>query len=284
VTAWALSGVRSHGTPIVAAAIIVTIIVLAVLAPVLGLRDPIAGSLSDSLAPPAWLAGGSWSHPLGTDNLGRDILSRLIYGARTSIAVSILAIVFAGSFGTAVGVIAGYVGGWTDIVLMRAVDLMLSMPLLLIAFVFAFVWGPSFGNVILVLALFFWAQYARQIRSEVLVVRERGHVKLARVAGASSFRIMRRHILPNVANTLIVLAVLQVGRVILLEASLSFLGVGLPPPQPAWGLMVADGRSLMSSAWWVSVVPGVAIVLTILSLNLIGDWIRDALDPKLRQL
>jgi peptide/nickel transport system permease protein len=167
---------------------------------------------------------------------------------------------------------------------MRSVDLMLSMPLLLVAFVFAVVWGPSFTNVIAVLALFFWAQYARQVRGEVLVVREREYVKLARVAGASNLRIMWRHLLPNITNTLIVLVMLQVGRVILLEASLSFLGVGLPPPQPAWGLMVAEGRGLMNSAWWVSVMPGIAIVLTILSLNLLGDWLRDSLDPKLGQV
>jgi peptide/nickel transport system permease protein len=158
------------------------------------------------------------------------------------------------------------------------------MPLILMAFVLAFIWGPSFANVIIVLVLFLWAQYARQARGESLSIRERDYVTLARVAGASHLRIMLRHILPNVVNTLIVLAMLQVGRVILLEASLSFLGVGLPPPQPAWGLMVAEGRGLITSAWWIAAVPGVAIVLTIISLNLFGDWLRDALDPRLRQV
>jgi peptide/nickel transport system permease protein len=270
--------------PLVATAIVAAVCLVALLAPLLSLHDPIQGSLNNNLAPPAWLDNGTWNYPLGTDNLGRDVLSRLMYGARVSVVVALLATIFAGGFGTAVGLVAGYYGGWTDTLLMRSVDLMLSMPLLLVAFVFAVVWGPSFTNVIAVLALFFWAQYARQVRGEVLVVREREYVKLARVAGASNLRIMWRHLLPNITNTLIVLVMLQVGRVILLEASLSFLGVGLPPPQPAWGLMVAEGRGLMNSAWWVSVMPGIAIVLTILSLNLLGDWLRDSLDPKLGQV
>jgi peptide/nickel transport system permease protein len=270
--------------PRVATSVVAVVCLIALLAPLLSPHDPIQGSLMHNLEPPAWLDHGSWSYPLGTDNLGRDVMSRIIYGARVSVVVALLATVFAGTLGTAVGLLAGYFGGWTDTILMRSVDLMLSMPLLLVAFVFAVVWGPSFTNVILILALFFWAQYARQVRGEVLVVREREYVKLAQVAGASHLRIMWRHLLPNIANTLIVLVMLQIGRVILLEASLSFLGVGLPPPEPAWGLMVAEGRALMNSAWWVSVMPGVAIVLTILSLNLLGDWLRDSLDPELRQI
>lgn len=273
-----------RGMPVTAAVIIVAVFLIAVLAPVLSPHDPLRGSLADNLSPPFWLDEGSWTYPLGTDMLGRDVLSRLLYGARASVSVALMAIFFAGVLGTTLGITAGYFGGWTDILIMRAVDLMLSMPLLLMAFVLSFVWGPSFGNVIIVLALFFWAQYARQVRGEALSVRERDYVKLARVAGASHIRIMARHILPNVANTLMVLAMLQVGRVILLEASLSFLGVGLPPPQPAWGLMVAEGRGMMSSAWWISATPGVAIILTIISLNLFGDWLRDVLDPKLRQV
>jgi len=167
---------------------------------------------------------------------------------------------------------------------MRAVNLMLSLPVILPAFILAFVRGPSFGNVVLILVLILWARYARQVRGEVLSVRERDFVALARIAGCSSWRIIFRHILPNVTNTVLVLAMLQVGWVILLEASLSFLGVGLPPPQPAWGLMVAEGRGMLRSAWWVSVAPGTAIVLTIIALNACGDWLRDRLDPKLRQL
>ncbi len=275
---------RLRGMPVFAAAVIAMVCLIAVLAPVLSPHNPIRGSLRDSLRPPAWQEEGTATYPLGTDKLGRDVLSRLLHGTRTSVVVALIAIFFAGTLGTAVGITAGYFGGWTDTVIMRGVDLMLSMPLLLMAFVFAFVWGPSFTNVIIVLALFFWAQYARQVRGETLSVREMDYVKLSQIAGASDLRIMARHILPNVANTLLVLAMLQVGRVILLEASLSFLGVGLPPPQPAWGLMVADGRGMMSSAWWVSASPGLAIIVTIISLNLFGDWLRDVLDPKLKQV
>ena len=275
---------RLRGMPVFAAVVIVVVCLVAVLASVLSPHNPIQGSLRDSLRPPAWVEGGTTTYPLGTDKLGRDVLSRLLHGTRTSVVVALIAIFFAGVMGTAVGIAAGYFGGWTETVIMRGVDLMLSMPLLLMAFVFAVVWGPSFTNVIIVLALFFWAQYARQVRGETLSVREMDYVKLSRIAGSSHLRIMARHILPNVANTLLVLATLQIGRVILLEASLSFLGVGLPPPQPAWGLMVADGRGMMSSAWWISATPGLAIIVTIVSLNLFGDWLRDVLDPKLRQV
>lgn len=272
------------GMPLGAAVIMCLVLLIAVFAPLLTPYDPVRGTLIDNLLPPFWVHGGSWRHPLGTDMLGRDVFSRLVYGARASVTVALIAICVAGTVGTIIGVVGGYLGGWADILVMRIVDLMLSMPLLLMAFVFAFVWGPSFTNVIIVLVLFLWAQYARQVRGEVLSVRERDFVSLARVAGASRIRIMLRHIFPNVVNTLIVLAMLQVGRVILLEASLSFLGVGLPPPQPAWGLMVADGRGMLHSAWWISVAPGVAIILTIISLNLFGDWLRDVLDPKLKQV
>lgn len=271
-----------NGAPVTAIVFIALIIVAAAGAPILTTYDPVQGSLFETLVPPVWEDGGSWAHVLGTDRLGRDIYARLLYGARASVSVALIAIFVAGTFGTAIGVIAGYFGGIVDSLIMRGVDLMLSMPLILMAFVFSFVWGPSFGNVILVLVLFLWAQYARQARGEVLSIREREYVTLARIAGASHIRIMFRHILPNIVNTLIVLAMLQVGRVILLEASLSFLGVGLPPPQPAWGLMVAEGRGLMTSAWWISAIPGAVIVLAIVSLNLLGDWLRDILDPKLR--
>lgn len=277
-----LTGLR--GVSLVAVLFMALVVLMAVFAPLLTSYDPVRGSLFESLRPPVWEPGGSWEHVLGTDRLGRDVFTRLVYGARASVSVALLAIFVAGTIGATVGVIGGYFGGWVDVAVMRAVDLMLSMPLILMAFVLAFIWGPSFANVIIVLVLFLWAQYARQARGESLSIRERDYVTLARVAGASHLRIMLRHILPNVVNTLIVLAMLQVGRVILLEASLSFLGVGLPPPQPAWGLMVAEGRGLITSAWWIAAVPGVAIVLTIISLNLFGDWLRDALDPRLRQV
>ncbi len=260
------------------------LIVPALFAPLLAPHDPLEGYLAKKLKPPAWVAGGSWEHPLGTDPLGRDILSRLIYGARVSLSVSLVAIGVGGIIGTILGLVAGYFGGWTDAAIMRVVDIAFSLPTILLALVLAVVIGPSFGTVIIVVASLLWARYARQVRGEVLSVKERDFIAQAKLAGCSHVWIIFSHLLPNVANTLIVLATLQVGYVILLEGTLSFLGVGIPPPMPAWGLMVATGRSQIVSAWWVSFFPGLAILLTVLTLNLIGDWLRDWLDPKLRQL
>ncbi|MBA7692402.1 Glutathione transport system permease protein GsiD [subsurface metagenome] len=230
------------------------------------------------------MQGGSPEHLLGTDAFGRDTFSRLIYGARISLVVSLLAVFFAGSVGTAVGLIAGYFGGWVDVLLMRVVDVGLSIPLILMAIILVSVLGPSITNVILVILLLLWPRYARQIRAETLSIKQQPFVDLARVAGCSPIRIMWVHIFPNVIPSLLVLATLQVGWVIIMESSLSFLGVGIPPPQPAWGVMVADGRGLIATAWWISLWPGLAILLTVLSFNLLGDWLRDRLDPKLRQV
>jgi peptide/nickel transport system permease protein len=266
------------------ALLLVILVVPAVFAPWLAPHDPLEGRLSLKLKPPAWTTGGSWQYPLGTDPLGRDILSRLIYGARVSLSVSVVAIVMGGVLGTVLGLCAGYFGGWTDALIMRAVDVAFSLPTILLGLVLAVVIGPSFRTVIIIVTFLLWARYARQVRGEVLTVKQRDFVAQARITGCSHLRIIFGHILPNVVNTLIVLATLQVGYVILLEGTLSFLGVGIPPPTPAWGLMVATGRSLIVSAWWVSFFPGLAIVLTVLVLNLMGDWLRDRLDPKLRQL
>ncbi|MBI4608273.1 MAG: ABC transporter permease [Candidatus Rokubacteria bacterium] len=284
-----LTGARRLGgrraVPVVFLVILLLILVLpAVFAPWLAPHDPLAGRLAHKLKPPGWLAGGSWEYPLGTDPLGRDMLSRMIFGARVSLSVSLVAIFIGGTIGTVLGLIAGYFGGWTDALIMRVVDIAFSLPTILLALVLAVVVGPSFRTVILIVALLLWARYARQVRGEVLSVRERDFVAQARIAGCSHLRIMFGHILPNVLNTLIVLGTLQVGYVILLEGTLSFLGVGIPPPTPAWGLMVATGRALIVSAWWVSFFPGLAILLTVLTLNLLGDWLRDRLDPKLRQV
>jgi peptide/nickel transport system permease protein len=246
--------------------------------------DPLQGSLSKRLKPPAWQQGGSIEYPLGTDKLGRDMLSRIIYGARVSLAVSLVAIFVGGIIGTALGMISGYFGGWVDALLMRLVDISLSLPTILLALVLVAAVGPSFGTVITILMIFLWARYARLVRGETLAIKERDFIARARVAGASHIRIMVRYIFPNVVNSLVVLATLQVGYVILLESTLSFLGAGLPRPTPAWGLMIADGRELIVTAWWVSMFPGVAIMLTVLSLNLLGDWLRDHLDPKLRNV
>ena len=267
--------------PWLPAVVLVTLIAVGVLAPLIAPYPPLQGSLGDKLLPPAWLAGGSWSHPLGTDLLGRDILSRVFYGARTSLGVAALAVLVSGTIGTTIGLIAGYFGGTLDAFLMRLTDVALSLPLILVAIVLVAALGASFANVVLVIVLLLWPRYARQIRGETLALRERDFVALARIANCSHFRIIRRHILPNVVPTLLVLVTLQSGYVVLLESTLSFLGAGIPPSTPAWGLMISEGRTVIETAWWVVVWPGLAIVALVLSGNLLGDWLRDRLDPTL---
>ena len=228
--------------------------------------------------------GGTWSYLLGTDKVGRDILSRIIYGSRISIVVAVIAIALAGTIGTALGISAGFFGRWLDATVMRLVDVSLSIPIILVALVLATALGASFSTVIAVLVLLLWAHYARMARGVTLSIRSADFIARSRVAGASNARIMVRHILPNVFNSLVVLATLQVGFVIVIESTLSFLGAGIPRPNPAWGLMVADGRELIVSHWWVAFFPGLAIMLVVLSFNLMGDWLRDRLDPKQRQV
>ena len=281
--AQAMGQVRRY--PLVPLALLTFLLVIpALFAPQVAPYDPLKGSLANRLKPPAWQQGGSIEHVLGTDKLGRDMLSRIIYGARVSLAVSLVAIFVGGVIGTALGMISGYFGGWVDALLMRLVDISLSLPTILLALVLVAAVGPSFGTVITILMIFLWARYARLVRGETLAIKERDFIARAQVAGASHIRIMARYIFPNVVNSLVVLATLQVGYVILLESTLSFLGAGLPRPTPAWGLMIADGRELIVTAWWVSMFPGLAIMLTVLSLNLLGDWLRDHLDPKLRNV
>ena len=227
---------------------------------------------------------GSTKYWLGTDKLGRDLVTRMIHGARISLSVSLIAILFAGIVGTTLGLLAGYVGGWVDGLIMRLVDIKLAIPSILLALVFVAVVGPSFQTVVTVIALVYWALYARQARGETLSVKNQDFIQRARVAGASHARIIFMHIFPNVLNTLVIVATLQLGTAILFEASLSFLGAGIPRPTPAWGVMVADGRELIVANWWVSFFPGLAILVAVLSLNLLGDWTRDKLDPKTRQV
>jgi peptide/nickel transport system permease protein len=276
---------RARRYPLLPLAMLSFLLVIpAVFATQVAPHDPLKGGLAKRLKPPVWQQGGSIEHPLGTDKVGRDILSRIIHGARVSLVVSLVAIFIGGTLGTALGLISGYFGGWVDSILMRLVDISLSLPTILLALVLVAAVGPSFGTVIGVLVVLLWARYARLVRGETLAIKERDFIARARVAGASSTRIMARYIFPNVVNSLIVLATLQVGYVILLESALSFLGAGLPRPTPAWGLMIADGRELIVTAWWVSMFPGLAIMLTVLALNLLGDWLRDHFDPKLRHV
>ena len=228
--------------------------------------------------------GGSMNYPLGTDKQGRDILSRIMHGARVSLLVSSLAILLGGGLGTLLGMLAAYRGGKTDAVIMRIVDIKLAFPTILLALVLVAAIGAGFTTVIVVIAVLLWARYARVVRGEALAVKQQDFIDRARVSGASNARIMMRHIFPNLVNTVVVLATLEVGHVIILESTLSFLGAGIPAPTPAWGVMVADGRDLITTAWWIFLFPCLAIVLTVLSMNLLGDWLRDRLDPKLRNI
>ncbi len=274
---------RSLDWPLrIASALLILFVIVAVFGPWLTPYDPLTGSLRARLVPPAWQEGGSWAHPFGTDRLGRDILSRIIAGARISLTVCVMVIAIAGAIGTAVGTAAGYFGGWTDRVLMRLVDLALSFPVILLALLLGAISGPSFANIIIVISVVLWSQYARMARGETLKIRNEDYVDLARTSGLSDVKIIWRHILPNIAPALIVIATLQIGVVIVLEASLSFLGVGVPPPAPSWGSMVADGRSYIASAWWLCIVPGSAILLTVMAVNLVGDALADRINPALR--
>lgn len=272
-------GLADTITSIVGITIILLLVIVAIFAQQFAPYDPTEGSLGDRLKPPFWQTGGDTAHLLGTDLLGRDTLSRLIFGARTSLSVAVVAILVAGTLGSALGIVAGYLGGWVEMVIMRIADLAFSFPTILLAMVLAVLFGASFSNIILVISLVLWAEYARMARGESLQVKEMDYVALARVAGVSKARIMLRHILPNVASSLIVLATLQVGVVIILESSLSFLGVGMPPPTPDWGAMISEGRSYVVTAWWLSMVPGIAILLTVLSFNLLGDALTELLNP-----
>jgi peptide/nickel transport system permease protein len=277
--------IRLGDFPVIPASILVMIGLVAIFANVLAPHNPEVGSLVARFKPPFWQTGGSTKYLLGTDQLGRDVLSRLIFGARVSVVVGFTAVIFAGVLGTALGILSGYLGGWVDQVIMRLTDTWLALPALTFAIFLAAIVGPSMWNIVLILGITYWTRYARVIRGEVLSLKEREFVRLAIVAGCSKWTIMWRHILPNIINTAIVLGTLMLGVVIIAEASLSFLGVGVPPPQPAWGLMLSDGKQgLMVGYWWLTVFPGCCIMLMVLSANLIGDWLRVKFDPQLRQL
>ncbi len=270
--------------PWIPIAIIAIMVAMAIFAPVLAPHDPVSQVLRDKLLPPFWMEGGNPKYILGTDGFGRDILSRLIYGARVSLLVSLLALTAGGGVGLVIGIVSGYIGGFVDNLLMRMVDAAFTFPAILFALLLAVTMGQGLTTLVIAISLLLWASFARVIRGEVLSLKQRDFVALAKVRGCSPLRIMATHILPNVFNTFMVLVTLNIGVVIIAEASLSFLGAGIPPPTPTWGLMVSEGRGRISDAWWVSLIPGLAITLLVLSVNLFGDWLRDRLDPRLRQL
>jgi peptide/nickel transport system permease protein len=278
------SGARVRRLPLFALSIIGAFVLCALLANVLSPADPEEQSLRQRFTPPVWDERGTWKHVLGTDRLGRDLLSRIIWGSRVSLTAGVLTVLLASAFGAGVGLVAGYHGGRVDAALMRITDATMSFPVILLALILAVTVGPSFVNVVIAIAVILWARYARVLRGQVLTLMELDFITQARIAGASAGRIILRHLFPNTFNTLMVLVTLQVGYVIIVEASLSFLGAGIPPPTPAWGSMIAEGRDFITSAWWVSFFPGLAILLVVLAFNLLGDWLRDTLDPKLRQL
>lgn len=280
-----LASFRTEGFPLIPVTLLGVLIFVAVFANVLAPHDPEVGSLGERFRPPVWQQGGSEKFLLGTDHLGRDVLSRLIFGARISIVVGFTAVMVAGIVGTGLGILSGFLGGWVDQVIMRVTDAWLAFPALTFAIFLAAVVGPGAMNIVIILGLAYWTRYARVIRGEVLSLKERDFVRLAIVAGCTKRTIMKRHILPNVLNSTIVLGTLMLGVVVVTEAALSFLGLGVPPPQPAWGLMLADGKKgMMAGYWWLTVLPGCCIMLMVLSANLLGDWLRVKLDPQLRQL
>lgn len=264
--------------------IVIVSVVVAIFAPLIAPHSPIDPNLVDREKPPIFLEGSTLKYPLGTDRQGRDVLSRITVGARVSLSVAAMAIVLGSLAGVSLGLLAGYRGGWVDALTMRTMDVMLAFPPILIALVFAVTVGPSFWVVVAVLGLMMLPRYARLVRGDVLTWKQRDFVALARIAGCSSTRIIIVHLFPNVVASLVVLSTLQIGWAIVVEASLSFLGAGIPPPTPTWGGMVSEGRNYLESLWWISVFPGIAIMLVVLSFNMFGDWLRDILDPRLRQL
>ena len=271
--------------PKAAVIILLLLIVTGICADFLALHDPEIGDPRQRLLPPAWETGGKWTFPFGTDTMGRDVLSRLIYGSRVSLLVAFSAVIIAGSIGTFLGLIAGFFGGWVDQAIMRFTDAWLSIPIVMFGVLMAVILGPGVWNIVIILGGSFWSRYARVVRGETLSMKTRDFVQLARIAGCGKPRIIWKHILPNVFSSVITLSSLQIGIVIVVEASLTFLGVGVPPPKPAWGLMLSEGRGgLLAGYWWLVIFPGVAIALLVTSFNVIGDWLRRYLDPFYRNI
>jgi peptide/nickel transport system permease protein len=263
--------------------ILLGLIATALLSPYIVPHNPVRERLIDRLLPPAWAEDGEWRYLLGTDHLGRDLVSRIIYGSRVSLVVGFAAVAIGGALGVALGVAAGFLGGRTDEIVMAVADMQLAFPTILLAIAIIAVLGPSFINLVMVIGISGWVTYARIARGQVLSLREKEFVEAIRAQGGSQWRIVWRHILPNILPALIVVATLDLARTIILESTLSFLGLGIQPPTPSWGGMLSDGREYLLSAWWIATFPGVALMLTALSFNRLGDWIRDLTDPRLRR-
>jgi peptide/nickel transport system permease protein len=253
-------------------------------APILTPYDPVRNDLINNLLPPAWVEGGTMDHLLGTDGFGRDVLTRLLYGARVSVAVAGLSLLIAVALGTTTGVVAGFVGGSVDSILMRMVDVLLALPTILVAMVVAVAVGPSFQNLVIILGVLNSPRLARIIRGETMLLKQHDFMRYASAIGVPRSVIVMKHVLPNILPTLMVVTTLEVGAVVLAEASLSFLGAGLPPPTASWGVMISDGRALIATGWWIALFPGLAITITVLGTNGLGDWLRDYLDPKTRKI
>jgi ABC-type dipeptide/oligopeptide/nickel transport system permease subunit len=262
------------------AVVVLLFVLMAILAPWVAPQDPYATDLFRRLQPPAWLDGGDWAYPLGCDALGRDILSRIIYGARISIFIGAAVILVATTIGILAGLAAGYLRGWVDVVISRLVDILLGFPYLIFAIGLMAMMGPGLWNIILALAYKEWVIPCRVVRGETLATRELEYVEAARALGASSRHIMLKEILPNILSPVIVVSTIRMAHVIILEASLSFLGLGVQPPTASWGSMVSDGRAFILEAWWVSTFPGVAILLLVLAINVASQGLRDAFDPR----
>ncbi|EIM28814.1 ABC transporter permease [Microvirga lotononidis] len=270
----------SDGFSVAAAIAVLIFVLLAILAPWIAPHDPYETDLLRRLQPPAWMEGGEWSYVLGCDALGRDILSRIIYGSQVSITIGLAVVLIATAIGTVLGLAAGYMRGWVDIAISRVVDILLGFPYLIFAIALMAMMGPGLQNIILALVYKEWVVPARVVRGEVLAAREMEYVEAARAIGAPRLHIMFREILPNILSPVIVVSTIRMAHVIILEASLSFLGIGVQPPTASWGSMVADGRGFILDAWWVSTFPGIAILILVLSINVASQGLRDAFDPK----
>jgi peptide/nickel transport system permease protein len=260
------------------------VIISAIFAPVLSPHDPIFQDVEKRLFPPIGQTGADPHYLLGTDHLGRDIVSRLIYGARISLVVSISAVAFSAVLGTVIGLFSGFYGGKVDSIFMRLADVQLAFPFILLAIAIIAVLGPNLQNIIIVMGITGWVIYARVVRAEVLSLREKEFITSVRALGGSNGRIIFNHLLPNVIPPIIVIITLEMARMIIMEAALSFLGLGIQPPTPTWGGMLADGRVYLVTSWWLATFPGLVIMLVVLGINLLGNWLRDILDPRLTQL